>query len=171
METKALSRRATLAGVLSLAPAAAVAAVPIASSASIKVDPIFAAIEKHREAFKAFHDACGAHSARDEEWFAQRKDPRDDKPAAVLDAEEHELAMSDQHDEARAALLTTVPTTLAGALAVIRYVTSYGVGTNEILERGGSHNLFGDRADEFTFLTKIGDAIEATLGGGAAAAT
>jgi hypothetical protein len=76
----------------------------------------------------------------------------------LFEAEEHEVATSDIESEARDELLAAGPTTLAGTLALIRHVVSYGDGTNQVL-KGPSHDFF--YGDEYDFLTTIGDAIEA----------
>jgi hypothetical protein len=144
-----LSRRATLAGL------ATIASMPPPALGAAEPDPIFAVIERHHEAFKAFRDAGAVYSAREEEWFKKRGD----RPPALVEAEEHQAATNDLEAETCDELLTTLPTTLPGALAVIRYVISYENGTNPLLK--GRHELFRDLdTDALTFLTTIGDAIE-----------
>jgi hypothetical protein len=160
-----LSRRATLAGALSLAPAAAAAAVPIASTtalAGVKVDPIFAAIEKHRAAFKIFTDAVKRYSQVQRAWFDQREHWEDPQPQEVTDAEADDAATGALACDALNELIETRPTSLAGKLAVIRYVTSYYNGENEFC-RGRYHPLLGGTGQVITFMTTIGDAIEAVL--------
>ncbi len=167
MRAKVLSRRATLAG-LAAAPAAGLAAT------APETDPIFAAIERHREAMKALSNAFDARNLREEESRLavaltdsdfneeERRFPVT-KPAALVEAEQREQALSDLENDARADLLVTVPRTLSGTLAVIRYVTSYQYGESGIHE--GRYNLFYDvDEDPFTFLTSIGDAIDAIAG-------
>jgi hypothetical protein len=96
------------------------------------LDPIFAAIEKHREAMKAFHAA-----------------PSDN-------------AASDAEIAVHADLIATVPSTFAGTLAVLRYVTAYQHDGGGIVD--GPFTLFDDAEEEsFTFLKTIGDAIEAAM--------
>ena len=57
-----------------------------------------------------------------------------------------------EDEDAREALLTTRPTTLAGCAAVLRYVASY--------DADHAISLF-DLADGATFMRRIADAIEA----------
>jgi hypothetical protein len=97
MSTDTLSRRRLLASV----PAVAAAMAPVAASAlgglPTRDDPVFAAIEAHQVAANAFGDAV-----TDEE----------------LDA------TCDGESDALFELLTTKPTTVAGALAALEYASS-----------------------------------------------
>jgi hypothetical protein len=92
-ESKSTTRRAVLAGIAT-APALAAPAVA-AAGAYAPPDPIFVAIERHRTALVAFETA-----------------PSDDE----LDA------AGDVHRDALGDLLGTKPTTVAGCVAVLRYV-------------------------------------------------
>jgi hypothetical protein len=160
------SKRQILAG----AAAAAIggtSGVPPALSAD--ADPIFAAIEAHREAIRAWNDALHVeqrhpwqqlHFAAIAAWKAGVGDdpfPVDEpeKPQDFLDAEEHAKALGDRESDAADELVATMPTTLAGALAVVRYVIAY-------YEEG--HELLDDNA-LLNFVETIGDAIENALRG------
>jgi hypothetical protein len=102
----AISRRSALAGVASLTvPSTALAAY----SATSIVDPIFAAIERHREG---------------------------DTPDWGPDCDEAKLAVVEKEDDAAyqanedaAMALTTIrPTTIAGILALLEYVEFFNAG-------------------------------------------
>jgi hypothetical protein len=103
------SRRAVLAG-LAAAPALAAPAFALGGP-----DPIFAAIERHKALYAAFCRALTgmgecekrsgfADSPELDEWHRRESEACDAEMAA--------------HDE----MLATVPTTLAGLLALLRYV-------------------------------------------------
>jgi hypothetical protein len=122
------SRRAVLAGIpagLALASPIALVAAPAAALAS-EPDPIFAAIELHRAdtiAFGHFLDLKGKFE------------------------EDHEFGHSPENDELERRegegcgancrlcedMILTVPTTLAGILALLRYVEAEHARGNEIL--------------------------------------
>jgi hypothetical protein len=70
---------------------------------------------------------------------------------AHLEAEAGVDAAHDVINQAQSDLITTVPTTFAGAVAVIRYVTA--------CHEGGDYIL--DEEDVLTFIDMIGDVIEA----------
>ena len=153
MKTK-LSRRAALCGL------ATIASTPPPALGAGEPDPTFALIERHREAMKAFDAACSAQS---QTWIDAGKPMTGD--ASVLKAEEHTNAISDIEEAIKDELFATVPTTLAGTLALVRYVTSYFDGTSGVFKTDGSYNLFDDvEVDAFGFLTMIGDAIEGAIG-------
>jgi hypothetical protein len=145
MRAKILSRRATLAG-LALAPAAGLAGI------APHADPIFAAIERHREAWRAFTEDVAV--AFDLEEAGNKS----------VDADTLANARGDVAEDLKNALLETKPTTLAGALAVIRYVNSYYSEPTDS-RPVGYHELFEDE-EYFTFLTTIGDTIEAAIAAG-----
>ena len=154
--------------------AAAIAGTPAPAA---DVDPIFAAIEAHREAIQAWDDALRleqnhpwreAHSKAIKAWLS-RDDRRDEdypgegaKPQDLLDAEERANALGDIEMAAQDELTAPAPTTLAGALAALRYVLSYYNGTSETFP-GRSHDLLDDDAF-LTFVDGIADAIEAAIG-------
>ncbi len=74
-----MSRRAALAGVAALVPAASAAAMPVATS----VDPVFAIVEAHKAAYAAY-DAIfkERHETEEawEEWEERRSDLRHRAP-------------------------------------------------------------------------------------------
>jgi hypothetical protein len=129
-------------------------ATPVMPAASLacaarEIDPIFVAIERHREAWGAFTGSTAI--AFDLEAAVNRS----------VDADAGADARGDVVQDLKNALLETKPTTPAGTMAVIRYVNSY---YREPTERRpvGYHELFED--DEyFTFLATIADTIEATM--------
>jgi len=151
MKTKALSRRAALAG-LALAPTAGLAAT------TTEVDPIFAVIEKHREAWKAFAGAASA--AADVQVELVNRGERSNENAAYVEAQAGADVLGDVAEELQEELLETQPTTLAGAVAVIRYVNGYN--------QGHYHDLF-ENEEYSKFLETIGNVIERRLDEGTAA--
>jgi hypothetical protein len=148
--------------------ARAVAAPPAAAETP---DPIFAVIEAHREALKAWDAAGDAVTPLEEEWFAQRKSAFDfdaPKGSALDDAEERAEVLDDLEKSAADALVETTPTTLAGALAAIRYVIGYFDGKSELYP-GKAHEVLDD--DQcLIFIETIGDAVEAAIAAQKAAA-
>ena len=101
--SEATNRRAVLGAALRTAAAvSALAVVPAAADATAN-DPTFAAIERHRLAFRAFSDQC----------LRLDGEPEKDQDTAAADAAEV---------EALDALCCTPPTTTAGARAGIKYV-------------------------------------------------
>jgi hypothetical protein len=150
------SKRDILAG----AAAAAIPAIARASSPPAigsEADPIFAAIEAHREAMKAWDGALKA-------WYRLEETLRFQKPKpGIAEAEEHANALDDRESDAAAELVATTPTTLAGALAVLRYVMGYYDGESETFP-GQSHDLLDDEAF-LSFVDGIGDAIEDAIEG------
>jgi len=99
-----LSRRA----VLSCVPMTVLAATAVLST-NIEVDPVYAVIERHRAAFALF--------IKTSETFYDEK----------REEEAHDRACSIEH-EARRSLINTVPTTIAGACAVIEWLVQYDEG-------------------------------------------
>jgi hypothetical protein len=105
------SRRAVLAGIASAAALPIAAATPAALATPSEVDPIFAAIEKHR-VLSAHYDAAVSISA---------KLP----PGPEFEAAEE--VTTDRHDEVlnhADTLICSHPPTLAGVVALMRYVSS-----------------------------------------------
>jgi hypothetical protein len=98
-------------------------------------DPIFLAIERHRAADKAYDDAL-EQRADDEEKSARQK----------------------IESETLVVLLQTKPTTLAGCLAVLRYVAKYTEGNDAALFDGWNDPYRSAAAE---FLPTIADTIEA----------
>jgi hypothetical protein len=85
---------------------AGTAALPALSTSAPAVDdPVLSAIARHREAY-------AAHAELFKEWNCRNQDPPAELATAAGDAEA----------EALNTLLGTTPTTLAGAIAVCRYI-------------------------------------------------
>ena len=97
----AMNRRAILAG-------AASAAVAIPTAAAPMPDPIFAAIEAHRAAWAALEKDCSRLS---DESTPEAEAEFDRLNAAV--------------EEAVGTLVDTQPTTMAGAVALLRHVAEH----------------------------------------------
>ncbi len=118
---KTTSRRAVLAGIAA-APALAVPALA-ATVNDFTVDPIFAAIEKHKEAFRIYHEAARVrmHTV-DAKWS-----PEYDADALEV-AQQAEDAGYEAHEDAAYALTEVRPTTMAGVLALLRYVEDFNSG-------------------------------------------
>jgi len=119
--TGPLSRRAALAGALravpALAGAAAVAGVSMASAAN--PDPIFAAIERHKKAWRVFSDCCDLTDN-----VAAENEGR-----IVTEADEAAYeAANDAEYEARDVLFQTPAETVAGVRAFIEHYIEYDAG-------------------------------------------
>jgi hypothetical protein len=113
------SRRAVLAGIAA-APALAAPALALSGAGP---DPIFAAIERHKVAFRISQEAGRIRSGTvDAEW-APEYDPV--KCKAVMEADS---VASDADADAANALTTVRPTTMAGVLALIRHVEAFNAG-------------------------------------------
>jgi hypothetical protein len=86
-------------------------------------DPIFAAIERHKVVFRISQEAgrIRVHMV-DVEWAPEYD------PVKCAAAEEADSAASDASTDAANALTTTRPTTMAGALALLRYVEAFNAG-------------------------------------------
>jgi hypothetical protein len=155
---------------------AAAAAIGLSPALPAGADPIYALIDAHRESIKAWDEALRfeqnhpwrqAHSRKIKAWLSQddRREedyPDDAKPQDLIDAEKLAEELDDRESAAADELVAMTPTTLAGALAALRYVTSYYNGDSETFP-GQSHDLLND--DDFlNFIDGIGDAIEAAIG-------
>jgi hypothetical protein len=104
------------ASVGTLAVAAAMpAAVPY--SAACAVDPIYAAIEAHRKACREHHEAIDIHMDFEEVGMTGAKLEKYNSLVAETDAAYYRL------DDVGCDLINTRPTTLAGILALCRYIT------------------------------------------------
>jgi hypothetical protein len=111
------SRRALLAGAPAVA-AAALAAGGIANTlaAASAVDPVFAAIDCHREAVRICEEAASRFRKLDEEWDARARTGNDTP---------RDIAYDDWNDATNTVLQTTdmlvktSPTTLSGAAAAL----------------------------------------------------
>jgi hypothetical protein len=113
------SRRAVLAG------AALVAApVPALAAGLNDPDPIFAAIERHKAAYRIQMEAgrIRCHTA-DAKWSPEYD------PVECEAAKEAYTAAADASDDAAADALTTIrPTTMAGVLALLHHVEAFNAG-------------------------------------------
>ncbi len=157
-----------LAGI-SIAAASVAAVDKVLAAAAPGDDPIFAAIEQHREAMRAWLPALKLHSRLEGDWFARRKHPFEEPPdSAIADAHEQEGVCCDRERVASDAMVETTPTTLAGALAAIRYVLSYYEGESE-MHPGRSHDLLSDE-QMLTFIATIANTLEASTGAAGATA-
>jgi hypothetical protein len=90
-------------------------AIPVAATAMVP-DPIFAAIERHKALNAAF-----SHTLRLKDAFERGSGFDDDSPEHE-DLERREDETCDAEREACDEMVATVPTTLAGLLALLRYV-------------------------------------------------
>jgi hypothetical protein len=128
MSKSTLTRRALVASTAAM-PAAAALGLPVAQAAA-EPDPIFAAIEVHRQAEAEFGDRVGRKCALEEylpkrqrksnfdggeETIVETDDPR--WIAAVRDEEEG----SNLAREAALTFMSTEPTTIAGVYALLAY--------------------------------------------------
>src|SRR5579862_110532 len=109
------SRRAILAGIAA-APMAAVPAIALAT------DPIFAAIERHKAAFRASQEAGRIQSGTIDLEGAAGYDVLCEAAQVASDAAD------EANEDAAYALLTVRPTTMTGVLALIRYVEEFNAG-------------------------------------------
>ena len=114
MTTRKTSRRLFLA-----AGSATAVFGALATAAEQEHDPIFAAMERLKTAWAAYSDSCDLTD----------NVAREEKGETVSEADEaiHELARA-EWDEAEAAFVATIPTTLAGARAAIAYLIKYDDG-------------------------------------------
>jgi hypothetical protein len=159
MKTK-LSRRAALAGGLALAPAAAAAALPANGSVGDPFDPIFAAIARHQAAEAAYSIVAKdndqlEHLIPDDKqrgglWCHELSlDPNDDPRWTA-----HLIALQRvgcELEEPKAELLDTVPTTMAGVIALVRYARERDACGDGCLAVG----LYGNIADALEALTEV----------------
>jgi hypothetical protein len=129
------TRRAVLAGAAAL-PALAI--IPATAIAAGGVDPIFAAIERHRAVRASFWES-------------------NDMPEDVMDLR------CKEHHQALAVLLSTRPTTIAGCIAILRHLDHH---LAEYEEKHA--NLFGNRSDPVNsaaaaFLATIAEVLDAAV--------
>ena len=122
------SRRAVLAGIVAPALAAStltLAGATVAShqASSAGPDPIFAAIEQHKVAFRISQELGRVRSGT----VDCERDPEYDAVQCKA-AIEADSAATDASNEAAYALTTVRPTTMAGALALLRYVEAFNAG-------------------------------------------
>jgi hypothetical protein len=111
-----INRREALASVAALTAVPAglgmAGAISIPAKSACVPDPIFQLIEEHRAARKAFDVLSG-------------NEPAANNPAALYEFELNVHRLGDAARETTVALLTTAPTTLAGAVALLQYLQHY----------------------------------------------
>jgi hypothetical protein len=121
--TMTASRRALVAGVAALP---AIAALPaMAGIVPAEPDPIFAAIAAHRATEAAFCDACLAHSRFEESLPSGAR--KNNAQLAALD--EHQDELGDATADLALELAKTMPTTLAGCVALLNCASENDDGT------------------------------------------
>lgn len=115
MTSRPTTRRAVMAG-LAAAPAAG---IPAIAGAGADADPIFAAIERHQAAWRAFLPMCDLT----DEVLAKAKG------RVVTEADEAAWeAACDVEEAALERLIETTPTSKAGARAAIEWLAYYDRG-------------------------------------------
>jgi hypothetical protein len=147
-ERDSITRRSLFSGALALVPAAAIPAFA-APATPTAPDPIFTAIEAHRRAYaelNAFlHELAAIEQAA---WHA----PRGKRRAAnkrLAEAYKTERRLGDIEHEAIENFVATVPHTLDGAVAALRYVR----------ERYDEGEAMCEEEDWMTLLASIEQAI------------
>lgn len=116
-----------------LVGAAGLSAIPVAASA-MAPDPIFPAIERHKALNADFSRAC-------------RFEPLPTSTLEHAEWERRELETSDAEREACDELVGTVPTTLAGILALLRYVEHEHARGETFLDQDQLEELLSTTAD------------------------
>jgi hypothetical protein len=126
------SRRAVLAGVAA-APVLAVPALALSGTGRPREggDPIFAAIERHKAAYRIQMEAGRIRCHTADKWSPEY-DPVEceaAKEAYTAAADASDDAAADASDDAAADALTTIrPTTMAGVLALLHHVEAFNAG-------------------------------------------
>jgi hypothetical protein len=95
---------------------------------AILADPVYAAIERHRQAYDVFMDVWGRTRGAMDLYDRAKTD----KAAAAELRRFSELERAEE--TAFHALLATRPTTKAGAIACVEHVADCGLATNEMRE-------------------------------------
>jgi hypothetical protein len=104
------------------AAASAPAATPVTALASTVLDPVFAAIEAHVRALAAFNTVLDDLAAAEQAaWHAPRGAHRAAKKRLAA-AHAAERRFGDGESDAFNRFVATVPQTLEGAIAALRYV-------------------------------------------------
>jgi hypothetical protein len=113
------SRRSILGAIAGSAAAAGGIAglTPVIASGPLPADPIYAAIEAHRKACREHHEAIDIHMDFEEVGMTGAKLEKYNSLVAETDA------AYDRLDDVGCDLINTKPTTLAGILALCRYIT------------------------------------------------
>ena len=103
----------------------AVLSFPVCSATSPVPDPVLGAIERHRQAYDALMEVWGQNSVS-----ALYEAAKTDESAA---SELQRFRMVELAEEAAfSALLATMPTTKAGAVACVEHVAECGLATDEM---------------------------------------
>jgi hypothetical protein len=111
------SRRSILGAIAgSAAAAGSIAGIAPAIAAALPDDPIFAVIEAHRKACTEHHEAVHIHMAFEEIGMEGEKLEKYNSLVAETDA------TYDRLDDVGCDLINTQPTSLAGILALCRYI-------------------------------------------------
>lgn len=140
--TTSLSRRAVMAGAASL-PALAI--IPATAVAAAGVDPIFAAIERHRQIEAAYVAACNEH-------VEQAREPA---------REDRVVKLCHRSSNALGELVAMTPTTVAGCAAVLRYLETHEKSYDEaVLLHNHSDNVSVPARD---LLSRIAAALDAAV--------
>jgi hypothetical protein len=121
MSRPKLSRRALVRGATALPAVATLPAAAIAAAVSDEPDPIFAAIEDRRGTITA-HNAALKDSAAEER----------ENGAGLVETKWRERVAKNADAKAIRVLLSTVPTTLAGVLALVRYAAECDAAGDDI---------------------------------------
>lgn len=140
------SRRAILAGAATL-PLATALALPAGAAG----DPIFAAIERHKIAYRI----CCERSLTRFDLVDATWSPRYDAEALAAAT----AAADDADEEAASAAftLTTIrPATMAGVLALIRYVEAFNSGSYAVGDWGASSPMHWPECDDADEMDQFG---------------
>jgi hypothetical protein len=128
-----IGRRGLLCGVAATSAAAALAAATPPAAATGSPDPIFAAIEAHRRAAQKSEEAVGRQYALETKLVSELKGDPDrftiaHNDPAYIEAEQTVSTASDEMFDRSLDLLDANPTSVAGAAALLRYVSSEDLG-------------------------------------------
>jgi hypothetical protein len=140
-----------LAGVAVLTQATQAAPTHVANA-----DPIFAAIERHKAAYRLSSE-CSMRGANYPD-FGDGHDPVVHKQ--IHDAE---AAATKADKKAAFALTTTQPTTMAGVLALMRYVEDFNAGAFVLEDWGASRPFFWPETEDEDGIDKFGYALFANV--------
>jgi hypothetical protein len=145
------------------------AASPVAAAALADPDPIFAVIDRHRAASIAHKEAVRAEFAYEKnrsEREAMEPEEREKYKCAFCQLQAATSDASDEQEDAGVDLLNTKPTTLAGILALCRYVEPL---FNEMDAPELPEAIYWDDDTQSTsagaFANVIAAAVKAMLGG------
>jgi hypothetical protein len=142
------------------------------ASATATTDRVFFVIDNHRQAFARWLASLAEIARLENElpkearrWSVAYADDPLEPPADCTDdprwiaAEQATHATYDVESNARHDLAAVVPDTLAGAVALIRYVLAYYDGRYEGARTDAPHELFGEEAPLCTMLSGVAHCI------------